>query len=393
VLVVANQQSYVSFGAVRLIGSATIGLFGCLSCTSDTGPLVSNEPSGGRAGSAAQGGSAGDSRSAGKGGSGGAAGSGDAGKAGRAGAAAGGASAGAGSAGKSGTAGSPGGNSGAGGAAGSGGNLSPGGASSSAGAMNGASGASDGGDGGGAGAPASGCGDLPICDGFESYSTGQTPNGIWSKQGGGSATVDTTRPFRGDKSVHIQTGESEAGRVWLHTTSDRLFPTRHLFGRLWLYLDALPTTEVHWDMIEALGTADEPEAWDDPFEIALRYGGQLDENFLANFETPGSYGGDGPRTDCAKFSDTRMPAGRWACMEWEFDSDAEVMRFWLDGEAVEDLEVHKEGTQCISDDTDGVWYYPTFEALNLGWREWWEAGTRELWIDEVAVGAERIGCE
>jgi hypothetical protein len=146
-------------------------------------------------------------------------------------------------------------------------------------------------------------------------------------------------------------------------------------------------------MIEAQGTADEPAAWDDPFEVALRYGGQLDENFLANFETPGSYSGDGPSTDCAKFSETRMPFGRWACMEWELDSDAEVMRFWLDGDAVEDLEVRKVGTQCISDGTDGVWYYPTFESLNIGWREWWEAGTRELWIDEIAVASERVGCD
>jgi hypothetical protein len=250
------------------------------------------------------------------------------------------------------------------------------------------------GESGAGGAPA-GCEGLPLCDGFETYSVGQAPNGVWTKQGGGKATVDTTRPFRGAQSVHIVTGESEGGRVWLHTTSDRVFPTRHFFGRLWMYLDAVPTTEVHWDMIEAHGEADEPEAWDDPFEIALRYGGQLDEQLLANFETPGSYGDppQGPRTDCAKFSETPMPAARWACMEWEFDSDEEVMRFWLDGEAVSDLEVRKQGTQCISDGTDGVWYYPTFESLNIGWREWWEAGSREIWIDEVAVAGERIGCD
>jgi hypothetical protein len=305
-------------------------------------------------------------------------------------------SSGAGNAGKSGSSsGSSGsGGGGSGGAGGKAGNGALGGAGNANAGSAGVGGAADAGEGSGTvGGSSSDCALLPICDDFESYSDGQTPNGIWSKQGGGSATVDTTRPRSGEQSVHIVTGESESGRVWLHTTTDRLFPTRHLFGRLWMYLDALPTTEVHWDMIEAQGTADEPEAWDDPFEIALRYGGQLDENFLANFETPGSYSGDGPSTDCAKFSETRMPAARWACMEWEFDSDNEVMRFWLDGEAIDDLEVHKEGTQCISDGTDGVWYYPTFESLKLGWREWWEAGSRELWIDDVAVGATRIGCE
>jgi hypothetical protein len=266
------------------------------------------------------------------------------------------------------------------------------GESGQAGADGGGQGGTGGASGGGS-AGASRCASLPLCDDFEAYAEDTTPNGVWSKQGGGTARVDASRPHGGARSVHILTGESEGGRVWLRTTTSRLFPTRHFFGRLWMYLDALPTTEVHWDMIEAQGTADEPDAWDDPFEIALRYGGQLDENFLANFETPGSYSGDGPSTDCAKFSETRMPAGRWTCMEWELDADAEVMRFWLDGETIEDLEVHKEGTQCISDGTDGVWYYPTFESLNLGWREWWEAGTRELWLDDVALGTERIGCE
>jgi hypothetical protein len=349
------------------------------SCTgSETGPIFTGTGTGASAGTAGAASGSGGRATAGSGASAGA-----------------GAGNSAGRAGSSANAGSAGTNTGGAGGKASGAGASTGGRSSAGkggtGAVSGAAGASDAGE--SQGGAASGCADLPLCEDFESYDVGQTPNGIWQKQGGGSATVDTTRPFRGEQSVHLVTGESEGGRVWLHTETDEVFPTRHFFGRFWLYLDALPTTEVHWDMIEAQGTADEPAAWDDPFEIALRYGGQLDENLLANFETPGSYSGDGPRTDCAKFSETRMPFGRWACMEWELDSDAEVMRFWLDGDAVEDLEVRKVGTQCISDGTDGVWSYPTFESLNIGWREWWEAGSRELWIDEIAVANERIGCD
>jgi hypothetical protein len=360
-------------------------------CAGDTGPLAS--PASGSGGTSGGAGGSDPSAGAGSGASGGDAGTpnaaGGAGQVGTAGAAPGGGAgdaAGTAGSGRGGDAGRGGGGSGGAGRAGSDAAGSSGG-----GGKAGAAGAAGSAAGGGAGAP--GCAGLPLCEDFEAYAEDSTPNGVWSKQGGGTARVDASRPHRGAQSVHIVTGESEGGRVWLRTTTDRLFPTRHFFGRMWMYLDALPTTEVHWDMIEAQGTADEPEAWDDPFEIALRYGGQLDENFLANFETPGSYGGEGPRTDCAKFSETRMPFGRWACMEWELDADAEVMRFWLDGEAIEDLEVHKEGTQCISDGTDGVWYYPTFESLNLGWREWWEAGTRELWLDDVALATERIGCD
>jgi len=384
----ARPSSSLLNTVIRVGGSVLLA-FGC---SEDTGFIEPGPATGGGAGMAGASGTAAGMMGAGTGAAGAGAGA-------------------VGAAGVGGTSGAAGVGSGGGGAGGRGGSSGAaaagrGGGTAGDGAEGGEQGdagkGGGGGNGGGAGASGSSgtagaattsCAELPLCDEFETYAEGATPNGIWSKQGGGSATVDTSRPHRGAQSVHIVTGESEQGRVWLHTTSDRVFPTRHMFGRLWMYLDALPTTEVHWDMIEGQGIADEPEAWDDPFEIALRYGGQLDENLLANFETPGSYGGDGPRTDCAKFSDTRMPFGRWACMEWEFDSDAEVMRFWLDGEIVDDLEVEKQGTQCISDETNGVWYYPTFESLNIGWREWWEAGTRELWIDDVAVAGERIGCE
>ena len=121
---------------------------------------------------------------------------------------------------------------GGGGTGGKAGNGALGGAGNANAGSAGFSGASDAGEGSGtAGGSSSDCASLPICDDFESYSDGQTPNGIWSKQGGGSATVDTTRSRSGEQSVHIVTGESESGRVWLQTTTDRLFPTRRLFGR------------------------------------------------------------------------------------------------------------------------------------------------------------------
>ena len=80
-------------------------------------------------------------------------------------------------------------------------------------------------------------------------------------------------------------------------------------------------------------------------------------------------------------------------MEWEFDSDSSTMRFWLDGQEVADLTVGDMGQGCVKHETMDQWYYPTMEHLSLGWVDYQDGGARELWIDDVAVGPARVGCD
>jgi hypothetical protein len=60
------------------------------------------------------------------------------------------------------------------------------------------------------------------------------------------------------------------------------------------------------------------------------------------------------------------------------------LRFWLDGQAVPDLTV-------INPQIGGHWPAPKFETLNLGWYGVPSVPV-EMWIDDVAIGSQRIGC-
>jgi hypothetical protein len=57
------------------------------------------------------------------------------------------------------------------------------------------------------------------------------------------------------------------------------------------------------------------------------------------------------------------------------------MHFWLNGMAISGL------------DSLSTWTAPTFDTLNLGWRNWQASSSdNSMWIDDVAFGTQRLGC-
>ena len=109
---------------------------------------------------------------------------------------------------------------------------------------------------------------------------------------------------------------------------------------------------------------------------------------MANYETTNI------STDCWQHSATTMPTRRWACVEWHFDGAQNEMEMWLDGRALEDIHVIGSGEGCLGNDLDGQWLAPpAFQSLYLGWERYQQAGNdRNLWVDDVVVSTERIGC-
>lgn len=137
---------------------------------------------------------------------------------------------------------------------------------------------------------------------------------------------------------------------------------------------------------------------------ACRFGGQLPvgngSQLMANFDTPDFYGGVGPGTDCWKQGDGAVvPERQWTCLEWRFDGSAPArvgMAFWLDGREVEPLTVvDGKAAECVHQDAAAyVLPSPDFAArLDVGWESYnADAAPRTLWIDDVALGTERVGC-
>jgi len=82
-----------------------------------------------------------------------------------------------------------------------------------------------------------------------------------------------------------------------------------------------------------------------------------------------------------------LPLQTWTCVEWQFDGVNDELRFWLDGQLLPELtETPTQG---------GRWPAPAFERLDLGLynvRADVNAPV-EMWIDDVALGMQRIGCE
>ena len=168
------------------------------------------------------------------------------------------------------------------------------------------------------------------------------------------------------------------------------------YGRMMFRLEAAPTGDVHWTLLEGYGTSPARPS----YHALYRYGGQhpvmngttfVGSQMMANYETPDSYSGTGPKSDCWKHSNkVVIPEGRWSCAEWQFDGTTNTMRFWLDGAAVDTLTVMGAGEGCGT--ATPVWTAPNFERMDLGWESYQQDTARTIWIDDVVLSKTRIGC-
>jgi hypothetical protein len=230
------------------------------------------------------------------------------------------------------------------------------------------------------------CATALFCDDFDSYAAGAPPRGMWKTgTSGGTIAVDGTHAFSGANAVHATTAGAQAyERAYISLEGAPLFPLADdaLFGRMMIWVAAVPADVVHWTIVQGEGAVPGMNiTW-----AAYRYGGQYNTRMMANYDSSPA------KSDCWKHSQTTIPQGRWACVEWQFDGPSNGMRFWLDGAALDDLTVAAgQGEGCIAHDTMDTWWAPTFSALRLGW-EHYQVGPGELWLDDVVVDATRVGC-
>src|SRR6185436_7498849 len=97
-------------------------------------------------------------------------------------------------------------------------------------------------------------------------------------------------------------------------------PGNAYFGRMMFRLESAPEESVHWTFIQSGGVVPGQS-----YHALYRYGGQhpvtdgsgfVGNQLMANYDTPDSYSGNGPGSDCWLHADqTVVPVGRWACAE------------------------------------------------------------------------------
>lgn len=274
--------------------------------------------------------------------------------------------------------------------AGAGGSAS--GAGGTAGASAGASGA---GTGGAAGASTgTGCTGKAICWDFE---TGQIPTG-WTKrfdQPSGELLVDNTKPYGTSKySLHAKDivgqqpqksmtyqlpanfGPVLWGRMHLFTTGTQ--PDSHA-GFFAAYYQPTGSTDTAMNKLD----------W---YEVA-----SYTKNYMSIWHPPWPPG----FPEHVQVSDTPLTLDKWTCVEWQFDSkndadptQAAVPRTWLDGVelkwpmifAYDDVNMQNPNLPKRNKGTN-------FTTIETGITMWQMMPTpNNWWIDDLAVGPERIGC-
>ena len=313
-----------------------------------------------------------------------------------------------------------GGTAGTAGTTGGGGASGGGGVSGSAGAAGSSAGAGGGGAGGagGSGGSAGGGGDCPpsaiICDDFEKYTDGATdlsPDWI-AYSYSGMVRVDSTKPRGGNQSLHlnVEQGMRRYADIIKETPNEELMPKKH-YGRLMVWITEIPQGAEHWNINIAGGPV--PGF---PGEIAKYAEGGMFGTLMSNFaQRERAMNGDevllrgggpeegdpGADSDCAVSAPSQtIEAGKWVCWEWEFDGTTNSAFLWLDGQAMTEIDAVGFGTQCQGPGFNGVpmsaeypWEAPqVWDKLVIGWEQYQDMPAQEVWIDDVVIGSERIGC-
>lgn len=284
-----------------------------------------------------------------------------------------------------------------------------GGATAGSGGAGGAAAGSGGavaGDGGGAGAAGAGgaegvgCSGAALCWDFEEGAIPQGWQMIRPMDFTGTIGVDNSRPHGGSYSLHmagLQGGTvGEAGgpkKSMQYTLPANFGPV--MWGRAFVYTTP-ERPESHAGFFNARypSPTSQDTSWEalDWYEVA-----SYQQNYMSIWHPPEPPG----FPEWVKVSDTPLTIDAWSCVEWYFDAanGAEANpadpRVWLDGTEL------GWPTEFTFDDsgTDKPTRPPMEKGENFTMIEtgayFYQGVTvpTDYWIDDLAIGPERIGCQ
>lgn len=225
-----------------------------------------------------------------------------------------------------------------------------------------------------------------FCEDFERYDAGRPLSSPWTTNtNGGAVTVDSTRVHGGARAVRVTTDGAQAYRQAYFGVRAPFFPVagNSFYGRAWFYVAAVPANTTHWTNISGEGPV--PDAGTN-VRAFVRYGGQVMKRLMANYDT------SNVGTDCWQHSTVAMPEGTWNCYEWHFDQPNNRMELWLDGTPLTQVTINGTGQGCIDNGLGGKWLLPQFDSLRLGWEHYQTSIPIQMWVDDVALDTQRIGC-
>jgi hypothetical protein len=187
------------------------------------------------------------------------------------------------------------------------------------------------------------CADTAYCEGFESFSGPLARGdklGPWVASVGGpvTVTVDSVRPYEGQKSLHVvmPIGGQASAMLTSAVFSGGLVHGNRLFGRAMVYFVGTPgdagygfPVHTHSMIFSVSGSSTEVGG---PVNINMAGNGSL--NYQARKGTTFELGTAGGTPSM----------NAWHCIQWEYDGSADVplvvadhAQVWLDGAVVSDV--------------------------------------------------------
>ncbi len=215
-----------------------------------------------------------------------------------------------------------------------------------------------------------------FCENFETPTEqGLLDPARWERPQG-NAIVTRGRANTGTGAMHIP---AFTGKGYHFFRTRKPFPAleKAHFGRVFLWIEQAPTTSPakgstwHFDVQKTGGKLSDGSDADIGFGGVVSHG--LVREFYSNtFPYTWSHTG----TEVAD-----MPTKVWTCLEWQYDSEQGLVRYWSNGVALTSMSV------------DGVKTLPRFTRVSPGWYEYHPTTTPwEIYLDDFAIDGNRIGC-
>ncbi|MEO5770356.1 MAG: hypothetical protein ABIS92_18515 [Polyangia bacterium] len=225
-----------------------------------------------------------------------------------------------------------------------------------------------------------------LCEGFETQMAGAAPGAPWVPDtlGNGKITVDTTKSFSGQKSVHVTGMMNGFQGDRANIATPMVIGSKTVWVRFMMYTASYPASSgVHTRLMRLGTTAGAALGSPESSYSFATYNGTAIEKVNTVLQ----------RSAGTKLNDSAN-RNRWICWEFEIDKTGGVGKvvphIWLD---MRELSLSPAGGASHGA-TSPSWDPINIEVFIMGLEGYQpDPIPADYWIDDVIISSQRVGCQ